>query len=150
MICKPTPTGETQAECEAQCSETPIVPPQLRGKFFRGLEIDMAYLPGEWTAQFSDFNVTVIDPAGKSKNGKIISAAQFVTIVWHDSQRTQSLWQFQGGPAVDYLSWAWGALGGPAPTNFDQAMTEKGQSEYFFVACPVEKQKSCEFRKPTL
>jgi hypothetical protein len=136
--------------CEKQCVIIPIVPPQLKDKFFRGLEIDMSYLEGEWTAAFTDKNVTVTDPSGKAKIGKVTSSAQFLTIHWADGSKLQTLWQYQGGPATDFLSWAWGALNGDAPNSFDSAMTESGNQEFFFVTCPDGRERSCQFKPKSL
>jgi len=142
QTCQPTRTGQPQDVCLAQCTLTPIVPPVLQNKDFRGLEIDMTYVEGEWRAKFDTTTVTVTDPSGKIRTGKVTSTAQFLTIHWNGGTNVQTLWQYQGGPATDYFSWAWGAPNGNAPASFDEAMNKKDYQEFFFVACPPGKDSS--------
>jgi len=66
--------------------------------------------------------------------GNVSTISDFLTIKTA-SGSYQTLWQLQPGPAVDNLSWAWGALNALPPNSFDEAMTTPGQTEYWFVAC---------------
>jgi hypothetical protein len=122
------------ADCQAQCTVTPVVPPVLQNKFFRGLEINKGYVKGEWRAHFGTHDVMVVSPDTTVIHGNVTTTANYLTI--HTAQgNIQTLWQMQGGPAVDDFTWAWGALSGPAPTSFDSAMTTSGQTEYWYVSC---------------
>jgi hypothetical protein len=140
--------GTSKDVCEAQCNNIPFVPPILQGSLFRGLEIDMHYVKGEWRAQFTDTQVTITDPSGKQTVGKVSQVQQYLTITLQNGQAIQTLWQVSQGPATQYLSWAWGVPGGKPPVSFDDAMTAKGGSEYFFVSClPGKATTICDFSK---
>jgi len=129
---------------------TPVVPPLLQNKEFRGLDIEMNYEKGEWTAHFTNTSVTLTQPSGTKMTGKVTSTANFLTVFWSDGTVIQTLWQLQGGPATDYLSWAWGAPGGSAPANFDEAMSTKGEREFWFTSCPTGKPENvCKFKVVT-
>jgi len=119
--------------CAAQCMVTPI-PPILQNRYFRGLEIDMTYKQGEWRAHFTTDSVTVVFPTGTVIQGKVTQTSQYITIQTTNGAY-QTLWQLEPGPAVDNLSWAWGALNQPPPQSFDQAMNTPGMTSYWYVAC---------------
>jgi len=121
--------------CDAQCTLTPIVPPVLQNKYFRGLEIDTHYLQGEWRAHFTTTDVTVVSPDGKTIQGTVTTTAEYLTITASDGTKVQSLWQTQPGPAVNNLVWGWGAPNAAPPASFDSAMTTSQQSVYWFVSC---------------
>jgi len=121
--------------CAAQCTLTPIVPIILQDRYFRGLQINMNYVVGEWRAHFTKTMVTVVYPDGTTIMGNVTSTAQYLTIHLPGMVNIQTLWQVQPGAAVNNLSWAWGAKNGPPPASFDEAMTTAGQTEYWFVTC---------------
>jgi len=134
--CSQSPNGTLPKDtCTAQCTMVPIVPVILQDRYFRGLEIDMAYQQGEWRAHFTKTDVTIVTPDGKVMTATVSSTAQYLTLNFPDKSMIQSIWQTQVGPAVDNLSWAWSARNGPPPVSFDSAMTTSGQSEYWFVSC---------------
>jgi len=140
--------GTSKDACEKQCNNIPVVPPVLVGQLFRGLEIDQMYVKGEWRVQFTDVQVTITDPSGKQTVGKVSQVQQYLTITLPSGQAIQTLWQISQGPASQYLSWAWGVPGGKAPASFDESMTTKGASEYFFVSClPGKAATVCDFSK---
>jgi len=140
--------GSPKSVCDKQCNTVPIVPPVLVGQLFRGLEIDQMYVKGEWRAKFSDTDVTITDPSGKQTVGKVSQTERYLTITLPDGRGIQTLWQVSQGPATQFLSWAWGAPGGQPPASFDDAMTTKGSTEYFFVSCLPGKDPSiCDFSK---
>jgi hypothetical protein len=124
---------------------TPIVPIQLQGKFFRGLQINKGYVKGEWTANFTKTSVTVTDPAGKIEIG-LVSTVQTYLVVHFKSGIISSVWQYEGGIETDFFSWAWSAPGGTPPKNFNDAMTTHGMTEYEFVTC-VPGKTACHFHK---
>jgi hypothetical protein len=119
--------------CNSQCTVTPI-PPNLQNKYFRGLEVDMTYKQGEWRAHFTSNAVTVVSPDGMVIQGNVTMVSQYLSIKTA-SGTFQTLWQLQPGPAVDNLSWAWGALNQPPPLNFDQAMNTPGMTQFWLVSC---------------
>jgi len=140
--------GTSKDTCEAQCNNIPFVPPVLQNQLFRGLEIDTHYQQGEWRAQFSTTNVTITDPSGKQTVGKVSQVERYITITLQNGQAIQTLWQTSQGPSSNFLSWAWGAPGGAAPTSFDSAMTDKTNTEYFYVSClPGKDTTMCDFSK---
>jgi len=119
--------------CKAQCTVNPI-PPILQNKYFRGLEIDTMYKQGEWRAHFTTNTVTVVSPTGTVIQGNVTVISEYISITTPNG-KYQTLWQFQPGPAVDNLSWAWGKLNGLPPNSFDEAMTTPGEVEFWFVSC---------------
>jgi len=123
---------------------TPIVPIQLQGKFFRGLQINKGYVKGEWTANFTKTDVTVTDPAGKVSMGPVSLVQNYLVVHFTNGVVISSLWQFEGGIETDFFSWAWSAPGGDAPASFDAAMTGAGMTEYEFVTC-VQGHPGCVF-----
>jgi len=123
-----------KAVCDAQCKPGPL-PPQLVGRLFRGFEVDMTYLPGEWRAKFGIDEVTIVTPTGSLLHGKVRTIGIYLTILFDDGSVIASLWQTQFGPATILLNWAWGAPNSEAPRSFDEAMTNPQQKEFFFAAC---------------
>jgi hypothetical protein len=115
---------------------TPIVPPVLVNKEFRGLAIELNYMMGEFDAKFSNTSVTITPPSGPVMTGKVTSTSNYLTVFFQDGNVVQTLWQIAGGPAVDYFTWAWGKANGPAPASFDEAMTTQGEREFWMVSCP--------------
>jgi len=147
--CKQSPNGTLPLDtCNQQCAVVPIVPIILQDRYFRGLEIDLTYQQGEWRAHFTKTAVTVVYPDGTVIQGNVTTTANYLTIHLAGKNTYQTLWQFQPGPAVDNLSWAWGARNGPPPTSFDDAMSSQGQTEYWFVSChDGADPNTCDFSK---
>jgi len=132
--CEMSPNGTLPGDvCKAQCTVNPI-PPILQNRYFRGLQIDTSYKPGEWRAHFTTNAVTIVSPSGTVIQGNVTTISDYLTIATANG-KYQTLWQLQPGPAVDNFSWAWGALNGLPPNSFDEAMTKQGESEYWFVTC---------------
>jgi hypothetical protein len=132
--------------CMAQCVVTPL-PPVLQNKFWRGLQIDMFYRPGEWRLHIGTNSMSMVSPDGTVTQGNVTIVAQYLSITT-PLGRYQTLWQFQPGPAVDNLSWAWGRLNGPPPNSFDEAQTSPGMAQFWFVAChPGSPPATCDFSK---
>jgi hypothetical protein len=147
--CKKTDNGTLpQAVCAAQCVMTPIVPPDLQDKYFRGLQVDIMYAQGEWRVHFGKADATVVDAAGQVLTATVTTTAQFLTLTFKDGSKIQTIWQLQNGPSTGFLSWAWGKPNGAAPKSFDEAMTTSGQKEFFFVNClPGASPDVCDFSK---
>jgi len=144
LQCKKSKNGQPKAVCEAQCTTTPIVPIQLQGKFFRGLQINQGYVKGEWTANFTKTSVTVTDPSSKARSGSVFQVGTYLVVQFKDGASISSIWQFGGGVETDFFSWAWSAPGGQPPANYDDAMKTNGQTEYEFVSC-IEGRPGCSF-----
>jgi len=147
--CKKTDNGTLpQDVCAAQCVLTPIVPPDLQDKYFRGLQIDIMYSQGEWRVHFGKTDATIVNPAGTVTTATVTSTAQYLTLTLRDGSKIQTIWQLQNGPSTGFLSWAWGKSNGAPPANFDEAMTTSGQKEFFFVSClPGASADICDFSK---
>jgi len=144
QVCVKSKNGHLpHAVCEQQCMKIPIVPIQVAGKFFRGLQINKGYVQGEWQANFTKINVTVTNPSGKSMVGAVSIVGEYM-VVDFPSGTVSSLWQYEGGIEVDFFSWAWSAPGGTPPQSFDDAMTTSGMTEYEFVTC-VQGKPGCQF-----
>jgi len=123
---------------------TPIVPIQLQGKYFRGLQINKGYIKGEWSANFTKTDVTVTDPAGKADVGTVFVVQSFLVIDFKSGATISSIWQYEGGIETDFFSWAWSADKGSPPTSYDQAMTGPGMTEYEFITC-IQGKPGCAF-----
>jgi len=61
--------------CAAECQVTPIVPPVLVNKEFRGLAIELNYMMGEFDAKFTNSSVTITPPIGPVMTGKVTSTS---------------------------------------------------------------------------
>jgi len=116
----------------------------LQNRFFRGIQINQGYTKGEFTANFTKTTVTVTNPAGTRVTGTVSTVGQYLVVKWSDGTAISSLWQPEGGPETDFLSWAWSAVGGPPPTSYNDAMITQGQTEYEFVSCTPGK-AACNF-----
>jgi len=132
-------------QCNTTCNVIPDVPIVLRGKKFRGLEIEKGYFKGEYTAKFSTTTVTFTDPKGTSFTAIVSQTGQFMVMNLPNAKKIFSIWQLATGDVVDFLSWAWGAPGGEAPSSFDSAMTTSGQVSYVMDACSPLAGTSCNF-----
>jgi len=119
--------------CTQQCTVNPI-PPFLQNKYWRGLEVGLTYRPGEWRAHISTNNLNFVTPDGNVMQANVTVVGQYISVRVAGGSY-QTIWQYQPGPAVDNLSWAWGALNGPPPRDFDEAMVTQGMSEFWFVTC---------------
>jgi hypothetical protein len=122
----------------------PIVPIDLQGKFFRGLQINHGYTKGEWTANFTKTQVTVTNPSGKATLGNVFQVQSYLVVQFNDGITVSTIWQIEGGIETQFFSWAWSAPSGAPPTSYDQAMTTAGMTEYEFVTC-IQGKPGCAF-----
>jgi len=145
--CVQNPNGSPKDVCDAQCKPAPFVPPVLQNTLWRGLEIDNAYMPGEWRAKFTKLDVTILDPTSKVYTANVTMVSQYITLTFSDGSVRQTLWQLTTGASSMFLSWAWGSIGGPAPDGFDTAMTSSnGQEVHWFSSClPGKPTSICDF-----
>jgi len=123
------------AQCNLTCNAIPDVPIVLRGRKFRGLEINGGYLPGEWTCKFTTTSATIMDPKGVTLTAIVSQTGQYLILNLDNGQKIFTLWQVGEGSVVDYLSWAWGGSDGLPPKSFDATMASPGQHSYVFEAC---------------
>jgi hypothetical protein len=147
VTCVLSPNGTLPREvCQAQCIENPI-PPFLQNRYFRGLPINMSYRPGEWRAHFGTNSLSIVTPDGTVLSGNVTVVGQYLSFIVPQG-KYQTLWQFQPGPAVDNLSWAWGGLNQEPPASFDQAMNTQGMTEFWYVTCHAGAPTTvCDFSK---
>jgi len=131
--------------CELVCNIIPYVPPILVNRIWRGLQIKLNYIVGEWTAQFSESSVEITDPRGQKMVAKVGTTSQFLFMDLPNGNRIYSLWQLEKGPSVDFLSWAWGAEKGLPPKSYNEAMNTQGQNQFVFRGCPIDRPMVCEF-----
>jgi len=132
-------------QCNQTCMIIPDVPIILRGKRFRGLEIEKGYYKGEYTAKFTSTSVTFADPKGTTFTAIVSQTGQYLVMNLQNAQKIFTLWQYSPGSVVDYLSWAWGAPGGSPPNSFDSAMGTTGQNSFVFDTCSPLAGSSCSF-----
>jgi len=137
--------GMPLQECNLTCNVIPDVPVILRGRKFRGLQIQKGYIVGEWVAKFSTQTVSFAGPKGDSFTAVVSQTGQFMVLNLQSNQKVFTLWQLAPGAVVDFLSWSWGAVGGAPPASFDSAMTTDGQTAYVFDACSPLAGSSCFF-----
>lgn len=99
--------------------------------------------------KFGNVNeVTISDPSGQVTSGVVSIISRYLVISLANGQMISTIWQVNSGPASDFLSWGWGAIGGEPPTDYDSAMITTGQKEFLFVACPLKQFTSvCDFSK---
>jgi len=131
--------------CNLVCNVIPYVPPILVGRVWRGIQIRLGYMPGEWTVVFGTHDVVITDPNNKKITGKVGTTSQFLFLDLPNGNRIYSLWQLETGPSVDYLSWAMGAEKGLPPKNYNEAMNTQGMNQFILDACPIDKAMPCKF-----
>jgi len=122
-------------QCNLTCNVIPDVPIVLRGRKFRGLEINGGYIQGEWTCKFSTTSATIMDPKGTTLTAIVSQTGQYLILNLDNGQKIFTLWQLGEGSVVDYLSWAWGGSDGQPPKSFDATMASPGQHSYVYEAC---------------
>jgi len=132
-------------QCNLTCAIIPDVPIVLRGRKFRGLQIQKGYIIGEWTCKFTDQTVTFTDPKGTTNTAVVSQTGQFMVLNLPNNKKIFTLWQLGQGSVTDYLSWAWGAPGGVQPSSFDSTQNTPGQTGYVYDACSPLVGSSCNF-----
>jgi len=129
------PGGMPLEQCKIACNSIPDVPVILKGRFFRGLEINKGYIVGEWTLKFDNKSATLTDTAKTKLVATVFTTAQYMILDLPNGKRVYSLWQIGGGSALDFLSWSWGTVGGGPPKSFDESMIAPGQKSFVFDGC---------------
>jgi hypothetical protein len=123
-------------QCNLTCNIIPDVPVILRGRKFRGLQIQNGYIFGEYTVNFSTTTATLTSPSGVQLTAIVSQTGQFMVLnIASNGGRIFTIWQVSQDAVVDFLSWSWGALNGPAPASFDNSMVTTGQLSYVFDGC---------------
>jgi len=146
QTCTPGSGGMPLNLCNLSCNVIPDVPVVLRGRKFRGLEINKGYEQGEWTCKFSTTTATITDPKGITLTAIVSQTSQYMVLNLDNGKKVFTLWQLGEGSVIDFLSWAWGDAGGNPPTSFDASMTTSGETSYVFDACSKLSQV-CNFGK---
>jgi len=145
-ICNPNTTvceltnsssgGMPLDQCNLTCNIIPDVPVILRGRKFRGLEIQNGYVVGEFTVKFSTTDATITTPKGVTLQAIVSQTGQYMVLnLASNGGRIFTIWQVSQDAVVDFLSWSWGNLNGPAPESFDASMVTTGQTSYVFDGC---------------
>jgi len=129
------PNGMPLEQCNLNCNTIPDVPVILRGRKFRGLQIQNKYILGEYTVKFSETSATFASPSGVGWTALVSQTGPYLVLNMASGAKTYTLWQVQTDSVVDFLSWAWGKESGSPPVSYDAAMTASGQQEYVFDAC---------------
>jgi len=131
-------------QCNLTCNVIPDVPVVLRGRKFRGLQIQNGYIIGEYTAKFNTTSAIFTTPAGVTINVVVSQTGQYMVLNLADGGKIFTIWQLGDDVVVDFLSWCWGAVNGDAPLSFDTSMLTIGQQCYVLDACSVLS-PSCNF-----
>jgi len=123
-------------QCNLTCNVIPDVPVILRGRKFRGLQIQNGYIVGEYTVKFSTTNATLTDTKGIQLVAIVSQTGQYMVLnLASNGGKIFTIWQIAQDAVVDYLSWSWGQLNGQAPSSFDSSMVAQGQLSYVFDGC---------------
>jgi hypothetical protein len=122
-------------QCNLTCNTIPDVPVILRGRKFRGLQIQNGYLVGEYTVKFSTTSAVIVDPKNIALNAIVSQTGQYLVLNLDDGAKVYTLWQISPDDVVDFLSWSWGKTNGSPPTSFDDSMIAFGQSSFVFDGC---------------
>jgi len=138
--------GMTMPFCTLVCNVIPYVPPILVDRVWRGINIRLGYVAGEWTVVFRTTDVTITDPTGNKVVAKVGTTSQFLYMDFPNGNRIYTLWQLETGPSVDFLSWALGAEKGLPPKSYNEAMVADGQNQFVFSACPIDQKMPCSFK----
>jgi len=146
QTCTPGPGGMPLYQCNLSCNVIPDVPVVLRGRKFRGLEINQGYEQGEWTCKFTTTTATITDPKGIVLTAIVSQTGEYLVLNLDNGKKVFTLWQLGQGSVIDFLSWAWGDSGGNPPASFDASMTTAGETSYVFDACSSLSQV-CNFGK---
>jgi len=120
------PNGMPLEQCNNTCNTIPDVPVILRGRKFRGLQIQMGYIVGEYELKFSETSATFTTPQAVSITAIVSQTGPYIVLNMPSGTKVFTLSQMQTDNVVDFLSWAWGTDNGPAPTSFDTSMVTTG------------------------
>jgi hypothetical protein len=129
------PNGMPLEQCNNTCNTIPDVPIILRGRKFRGLQIQNGYIVGEFTVKFSATSATFANPQNIGWTALVSQTGPYLVLNMANGLKTFTLWQMQTDSVVDFLSWSWGKEGGSPPTSFDSSMTTSGQQSFVFDGC---------------
>jgi len=108
---------------------------------YRGVEISMGYVKGEWQARIGQDSAIIVDP------NRAVFAKGTVRVynneLWMvtDQGINRGLYGISDLPEVSILSWALGGVGNPAPASFDAGM----QSGTAFVFAKCLNTNNCKF-----
>jgi len=127
--------GMPLEQCNLTCNLIPDVPVVLRNRKFRGLQININYFAGEYTVKFNQSTATFTSSKGVTFTAIVSQTGQYLVLNLPSGGKIYTLWQISEDAVVDFLSWSWGSLNGPAPKNFDESMTADGQTSYVFDGC---------------
>jgi len=122
-------------QCNLTCNTIPDVPVILRGRKFRGLQIQNGYLIGEYTLKFSKSSATLVSPQNIALTAIVSQTGQFLVLNLDNGAKIYTLWQISPDDVVDFLSWSWGKQNDLPPSSFDSSMVTPGQLSFVFDGC---------------
>jgi len=116
----------------------PGVPPALKGKIYRGLQINRHSASGEYRFSFGSSVLNITSPNnGPSYSFKVSMVGDF-RMWWTPAKPSKndfvvkSLWALDGGPATEFLNLATGYGGMVGPANFSAGML---LDEFILAGC---------------
>merc|ERR1719378_1671582 len=114
----------------------PTTPTNVIGQW-RGLEVNDNYVKGEWDANFTEKNITLIAPDGQQMTGAVSSDATSlnidITSGQYQGMTAMGIYEVSFGPVCSFLTWALSQPGlGEAPPSFAAAMNSTTAVVYAF------------------
>jgi hypothetical protein len=133
LMCVQSPSGSPKNECDAQCGKPQNVTPIFVIGNYRGLEIDVKYVKGEWQAKITTTDITIVDPTGQTWAKGVVR--QYNNELWlvTPAGTRRGIFGLQQLPEVSVLTWTMGAFGQPPPVSFDAGLSN-GQT-FVFAKC---------------
>jgi len=133
LMCVPGPSGAPKNECDLQCGKPSNVTPIFVIGNYRGLEIDVKFVKGEWQAKITTNDIVVVDPTGQTWAKGVVR--QYNNELWlvTPAGTRRGIFGLQQLPEVSILTWSMGAYGQPPPTSLDTGLSN-GQT-FVFAKC---------------
>jgi hypothetical protein len=132
-MCVQSPNGSPKNECDINCGKPQNITPIFVIGNYRGLEIDVKYVKGEWQAKITTTDITIVDPTGQTWAKGVVR--QYNNELWlvTPAGTRRGIFGLQQLPEVSILTWTMGAFGQPPPVSFDTGLAN-GQS-FVFAKC---------------
>lgn len=135
--------GTSLTICNQTCGQV-IPPPAFLNGVWRGLEVNVGYLSGEWDAKFANDSLTLVDPSGKTYTGQIEMSGGYLQISFTDGTLVFAQFQNAFGPETIYLTFAVSAPNAALAPDFVTAMDTAGDTEFIFIRC-LDGSTTCSF-----
>lgn len=133
LTCVQSPSGSPKNACLENCGVPQNVTPIFVVGNYRGLEVDVKYVKGEWQAKVTPNDIVIVDPTGATWAKGVVR--QYNNELWLVTPAgiRRGIFGLQQLPEVSVLTWAMGAIGQPPPTSFDTGLSN-GQT-FVFAKC---------------